>query len=212
MTAMTQTTDAAFWDGAARKYAQSKISDMEAYEASLARTRLHLHATDRVLEMGCGTSSTALLLASEVAHITASDISAEMIAIGKEKVWDAGISNVAPVQGVIGDPGLDGPFDAILAFNLLHLLADPEAAIRQVYAQLPSGGRFISKTPCMAGKRWFLGPAVGALRLFGKAPSDVQFFKVSTLERMITEAGFEIVETGDYPRKMPSHFVVARKP
>ncbi|MEX3014963.1 class I SAM-dependent methyltransferase [Gymnodinialimonas hymeniacidonis] len=212
MTAMTQTTDAAFWNGAARKYAQSKISDMAAYETTMTRTRVHLHATDRVLEIGCGTSSTALLLAPDVEHITASDISSEMIAIGKEKVWDTGVTNVSPVQGVVGDPGLDGPFDAILAFNLLHLLAEPEAAIRQAYAQLPSGGRFISKTPCMAGKRWFLGPLVGLLRLVGKAPSDVQFFKVSALERMITKAGFEIVETGDYPRKMPSHFIVACKP
>ena len=212
MTAMTQSSTALFWDKVARKYAQSKIGDMEAYQTTMARTRLHLHAEDRVLEMGCGTSSTALLLAPDVAHITASDISGEMIEIGKEKVWDQGISNVTPTQGVIGDPGLDGEYDAMLAFNLLHLVPDPAGTIARVFDQLPPGGRFISKTPCMAGKRWFLGPLVGLLRLFGKAPDTVRFFKVAELERMITSAGFEIIETGDYPRKMPSHFVVARKP
>ncbi len=211
MTAMTRTDHASFWDRAARKYAKSKIGDVPAYETTMARTRVHLRATDRVLEMGCGTASTALLLAPDVAHITASDISGEMIAIGKEKVWDDGITNVTPVHGVIGDPGLDGPYDAILAFNLLHLMPEAERAIAQAFAQLPSGGHFISKTPCMAGKRWFLGPLVGAMRMVGKAP-DVRFFRVAELEQIITETGFEIVETGDYPNKMPSHFIVARKP
>mgnify|MGYP001947124536 CR=1 FL=1 len=212
MTTMTQSTDAQFWDRAARKYAQSKISDMEAYQTTMARTRAHLAASDRVLELGCGTSSTALLLAPDVTHITASDISAEMIEIGNEKVRDGGIRNVTPVQGVIGDPGLDGPFDVILAFNLLHLVPDPEATIARAFAQLPSGGRFISKTPCMAGKRWIFAPLIAGLRLFGRAPTHVHLFHTDSLERMILNAGFEIVETGDYPRRMPSHFVVARKP
>ena len=52
-----------FWDGAAENYAKSPIRDVEAYNYTLERTRTYLSPTDKVLEVGCGTGSTALLLA-----------------------------------------------------------------------------------------------------------------------------------------------------
>ena len=57
---------AAFWDRAATKYAAQPISDMTAYDATLARARTYLHPTDRVLEFGAGTGTTALHLADSV--------------------------------------------------------------------------------------------------------------------------------------------------
>ena len=53
---------AKFWDKAAAKYAKSPIEDIEAYNYTIGRTRSYLSPTDRVLEVGCGTGSTALLL------------------------------------------------------------------------------------------------------------------------------------------------------
>ncbi len=211
MPATTPAPDAEFWNKAAPRYAKSKIGDMPAYEATLERTRAHLHRDDRVLEIGCGTVSTAILLAPHVAHITASDVSTEMVEIGRAKLWDASIRNVTPVAGRIGDPGLDGQFDAILAFNLLHLVKDLDATLSRIHAQLPSGALFISKTPCIGERKRWLKPVIAVMQVFGKAPF-VHFLSVAQLERHITQAGFEIIEAGDYPKKMPSHFVVARKP
>jgi ubiquinone/menaquinone biosynthesis C-methylase UbiE len=48
-------------------------------------TRKHLSASDNVLEVGCGTGTTALLLAPSVKQITASDISSRTIEIAREK-------------------------------------------------------------------------------------------------------------------------------
>ena len=73
--------DAKFWDKIAAKYAKSPIKNMEAYNQTMDRTKSHLAKDDSVLEVGCGTGSTALLLADSVQHITASDISANMIDI-----------------------------------------------------------------------------------------------------------------------------------
>ena len=64
-----------FWDRIAPKYAKSPVRDQQAYEATLARTRSYLGAEDKVLELGCGTGSTALILADAVAEYTATDLS-----------------------------------------------------------------------------------------------------------------------------------------
>ena len=75
--------NAAFWDKAAEKYAKSAIADPDAYEYTLGRTRTYLKPTDNVLELGCGTGSTALVLASDVAKISAVDISKGMLEIAR---------------------------------------------------------------------------------------------------------------------------------
>src|SRR5512147_1333278 len=83
-----------FWDRAARKYAAQPLADPAAYERTLERTRHYLKNTDVVVEFGCGTGTTALKLAPAAARIVASDISPEMIAIGREKAEVEGVRTV----------------------------------------------------------------------------------------------------------------------
>ncbi|MCB1406051.1 MAG: class I SAM-dependent methyltransferase [Rhodobacteraceae bacterium] len=205
------TATSPFWDRIARKYAARPIGNMAAYEKTLSQTRAYLTPTDRVLEIGCGTASTALLLAPDVAQYTASDISAEMVAIGREKAETAQVDGLTTVQGTLGDPALGaGPFDAVLAFNLLHLMPDPGAEARKVHALLRPGGVFISKSACLSGWRMVLRPLIGVMQLLGKAPY-VRFMSVAALERMIRDAGFEIVESNDPSGSVSGRFIVARK-
>ncbi|PSR12930.1 SAM-dependent methyltransferase, partial [filamentous cyanobacterium CCP3] len=141
--------DARFWDRTARKYARSKIADPEGYERSLARCRHYLRATDRLFEFGCGTGTTALRLAPHVAELVATDISAEMIAIARERAAAEGCAN-ATFQAA--DPAaMDGPdaaFDAVAGFNVLHLVTDRAAVLRNLHRILKPVGHFISKTVC----------------------------------------------------------------
>ncbi|MBB5050595.1 cyclopropane fatty-acyl-phospholipid synthase-like methyltransferase [Afipia massiliensis] len=60
---MSTASDARFWDRSSRKYAVSAIADQAGYERTLDRTRALLGPNDRVLELGCGTGTTALRLA-----------------------------------------------------------------------------------------------------------------------------------------------------
>ena len=92
-----------FWDKNAEKYSRSPVKNVPAYERTLERTRSYLSADDEVLELGCGTGSTALLLADAVKHITGSDISANMIGIARAKAQDKKTANVTFVQATVTD-------------------------------------------------------------------------------------------------------------
>lgn len=211
---MTATSpDAQFWDRLARKYAADPIKDMAGYERTVARTRQLLGANDSVLEIGCGTGTTALKLAPSVSHIVATDISAEMIAIAREKAAAERIENVtftvAPASGGVGP---DGRHDAVLAFNVLHLLENRAAALADAKRVLKPGGLLITKTPCLSEMNPFIRIAVPVARWLGKAPS-VSFFDAARLETEIAHAGFTIIERARHGsgRKDPRIFLVARR-
>ncbi|WGW05500.1 class I SAM-dependent DNA methyltransferase [Tropicibacter oceani] len=201
------TTDSAFWDRIAVKYAARPVGDPAAYETTLQRVRHWLRPDMAVLELGCGTGTTALRLSDAVRRYTATDAAQGMLDIAMAKpVPDGGALRFvrAEAQEAV-QPG----YDVILAFSLLHLLPGRRDLMAQVRAALPAGGVFISKTPCLAGKPWFR-PLIAVLRWFGKAPPGVGFVSPSMLQAELREAGFEIVETGDYPKSLPNHFIVAR--
>ena len=202
--------DAKFWDKIAKKYAASPIKNMEAYNQTMDRTKAHLTKGDSVLEVGCGTGSTALLLADSVDHITASDISANMIDIAKGKAQDQRVQNVDFLQWTLPDDApMEGPFEAVMAFNFLHLVEDTPGTIHRVKELLKPDGLFISKTVCLGEKSRLWSPLIAVMQLFGFAPY-VRSLKIRELEELITDAGFRIIETGVYPAP-GSRFIVARK-
>ena len=205
---------ATFWDKAAESYAKSPIQNMEAYNYTPERTRTYLSATDRVLEVGCGTGSTALLLAPNVDQIIASDISSKMIGNAQQKAKESNASNVQFVaENIFGDAISNGPYDAVLALNLLHLIHDIDGAIQRIHGLLKPGGVFISKTVCKPGKGApfkfrFLRLVVPIMQLLGKAPF-VRFMDAQELEDLVSSHGFRVLESGDHPA--PSRFIVAQK-
>lgn len=202
---------AAFWDRVARRYAKMSMRNPADYEKTLDRIRAYLRPDDRVLELGCGTGTTALTLSAFVGTYIASDYSPEMIAIVNEKRSEAKVANLEVSVGEICDGSLPGgPFDVILGFNLLHLLPNRRLAFDDIAQNLRPGGLFISKTPCLGGLYRVLEPVVAVLRMMGKAP-DFHFLSPACLEQEIRQAGFEIVETGDYPKRPPRRYIVARK-
>ena len=112
-------TSAPFWDKIAPKYAQKPISDPASYDKKLARVRGLLRPEDRILEIGCGTGGTALRLADNVSHVTATDISSGMIKIAQSKIEQDGRANVSFQQADAAARIGNSPFDAICAFSLL---------------------------------------------------------------------------------------------
>jgi len=203
-------TSPEFWDRVAPSYSKQPIADSRSYARKLATTQALMQPNMQVLEFGCGTGSTALEHAPHVAHIVATDVSAAMICIGREKAEHAGIDNVSFRQSGVEDfEAPDGSFDMVLALNLLHLLPDRTAALAKIHRLLKPGGIFISSTVCLADRMWFLRPVVPMLQWIGKAPY-VSFVSANEVLREVAAAGFEEQEHWTHGRAN-SLFLVARK-
>ena len=204
-------SNAAFWDKVAAKYAKDPIKDMQAYEDTLARARHYLKSDDHLLEVGCGTGTTALKLAGAVNRITATDISGEMISIAQSKQVAEGNENIAFLRNEITQPLDDAPFDAVFASSILHLVDDLDVALRHLYTQIKPGGTAITKTACLRNMAFFIPPMIKIMQMLGKAP-HVLVFSTQELERAFERAGFEIIETGHFGKHAYTHFVVVRRP
>ena len=203
-------SDAAFWDRIAPKYAADPIADPAAYEETLGRMRRLLGLDDRVLELGCGTGSTALELAPGVRSYLGTDVSPRMIGIAEDKRLSSGIEGLSFAARPAHDIP-EGPFDAVLALNLLHLVDDLDRVLGRVHRALRPGGLFVSKTALLKDGAWFLPFAIPLMRAFGKAPATVLSLGEGALRERIEAAGFAIEETIRQPDMAPRLFAVARR-
>ena len=196
---MSTASDARFWDRISRKYARDAIADQAGYERTLDRTRTLLKPDDRVLELGCGTGTTALRLAGGVQSYLATDLSVGMIAIAREK-HSADPTSTLAFQIATAEASIfeAGRFNAVLGFNYLHMVRDVPATLGRIHTLLAAGGLFISKTPCLGDMnpliRLVLLPG---MRAIGKAPY-VSVFRQAEFCQLVSAAGFDILATENH--------------
>lgn len=213
---MSLASDAAFWNRISRRYAKGAVADQAGYERTLERVRSLLSPDAKVLELGCGTGSTALRLAGHVREYLATDISSGMIAIAEEKLAAAPVPSLAFRAATVEELMPEAArFDAVLGFNYLHLVHDLPGTLRCIHALLAPQGVFISKTPCVGDMNPLIGrvllPAMRAIRV---AP-HAAVFCATDLGRHIHDAGFEILATESHSSKGKDKdrrpFIVARR-
>lgn len=96
----------------------------------------------RLLDAGCGTgaSTAALLAVAPEAEIVAVDAARGMLDAARTKAWPSSVRFVHARVEDLGENGVTGPFDGILAAYLLRNLADPDRQLRAFRTMLRPGG------------------------------------------------------------------------
>lgn len=199
-----------FWDRIADKYSRDPIADDAAYQRKLEVTRALFRPDMDVLEIGCGTGSTALLHAPHVRSITALDFSERMLEIARDKAAAAGVDNISFEWGdaaALDQP--EGRYDMVMAMSVLHLLADPDATIRKAHATLKPGGYFVTSTACLGDWMAWMRFVAPLGKPFGLLP-ELNVMTARDLLGKLESAGFSIVHRWE-PNRKAAVFLIGRK-
>ena len=137
-----------FWDRNAGRYDRFMRKDRAAYEKMYAMLRPVVKGKT-VLELATGTGLIAKHIVNAAAHIEATDASAEMIAEATRGNRSAKLH--FSVQDMFCLPYADGSFDAVIVSNALHIVPQPEKALREIRRVLKDDGMLIAPTFTHAG-------------------------------------------------------------
>lgn len=149
-----------FWDRWAWFYDLAERSNRTVNAAAAARVAELVPVEARVLDCAAGTGEFSLAAAKRAASVLCTDQSRPMLDRARKKAAKRGLTNIRFAQRdvtALSDP--DSSFDAVIAANVLHLLPEPETAVRELWRVTAPGGRLILPT-YLQGKA---GTAYGAM-------------------------------------------------
>jgi len=99
----------------------------------------------RVLDVGTGKGRFVIALARHVTHVTSVDVSAEEQRCARLEAAHAGVSN--RIRFVLQDarrlPWSAATFDAVVSWNVIHHLDDPERVFDEMLRVLKPGGKLV---------------------------------------------------------------------
>ena len=200
-----------FWDRMA-KGSQKPVKQFgKTTIETIEYTRKHLNHDDLVLDYGCGTGTITIGIAPHVKEIIAIDLSSKMIEAAIRNDGEHHSKNIQFYHSTLSDERLkENSFDVILAFNILHVLEDPQKDLKIIYELIKPGGFFISATPCMGEKNRFISILLRLLGKTGLIPK-IQNYKTAELENLIAVEKFQIEKTDNLFNSPLNHFIVAKK-
>jgi demethylmenaquinone methyltransferase/2-methoxy-6-polyprenyl-1,4-benzoquinol methylase len=132
--------------------------------------RLALGPGDHVLDMGCGTGASFPALRSAVGAqggVTGVDLSEEMAAVARQRVFDAGWDNVEVLEGDATAVTLPADVDGILFF-LTHDLTRLPAVVERAVAAGRTGATIVAFGPVRA-HGWSAAPVNAIVRAIARS-------------------------------------------
>lgn len=136
-----------FWDRWAWFYDLAEWSNRKVNAAAARRTAELIPPGASVLDCATGTGEFSLAVAKQAGRILCTDLSEAMLRRARKKAEKRGLSNITfAVRDIAALPDPDGSYDAVIAANVLHLLPQPETAVRELWRVTAPGGRLILPT------------------------------------------------------------------
>lgn len=207
---MTRTNK--FWDRMAETYGKSPVVDEATYKRKLSETQSLLRPEMRILEIGCGTGTTAIHHAPHVRRIYATDISERMLDIARRKAQEAGVDNITFAHGTLPNSTVGSEsFDAVLGLNVIHLMTNWRDVLTDVERVLKPGGVFVSSTECLGHSfRRFAKLITPLGSRLGIMP-DIAVMTEAELGSELFRTGMEIERQWRHAKHGTTVFTIARK-
>ncbi len=142
----------------------------------------------RVLELGCGLGLPSIVAARAGAHVLATDASADAIAFAAHLLHlNGGTGEVGLVDWAEhGDTLVElGPWDLVLAADVLYVRANVELASRLLPRLVEPGGEIRLADPRRAGARDFLAAARASFELATTQHGEVALHRLTRRGRSV---------------------------
>ena len=187
-----------FWDRNAGRYDRFMRKDRAAYEKMYELIRPIVKAKT-VLELAAGTGMIAKNIVNAAAHIEATDASAEMIAEAKRDNRSAKLH--FSVQDMFRLPYANQSFNVVIVSNALHIVPQPEKALREIRRVLKDDGVLIAPTFTHAGNSFS-----GRVKAFFMKLADFPLHSRWTSEEYLTflrQNGWTVRKSVDLKASFP---------
>ena len=200
-----------FWDRWARFYDLTCQTNRQANAAAALRVAELVPAGARVLDCGAGTGAFSMAAAEKAASVLCTDLSLPMREQARRKAKKRGLPNLLCAQrDMTALPDPDGSFDAVIAANVLHLLPEPEKAVRELWRVTAPGGRLILPTYLQG----WTGAAYGAvIKIYqGVGFHYERAFTPETYRMFLESLTLAPVEVEVIPGRLPEGIALLEKP
>lgn len=161
-----------FWSTFARFYDVSESLNGSVYREMVSITaRLVPHGA-AVLDCAAGTGELSLAAARKAERVVCTDCSGEMLNVARKKAKKRRFVNIEFERAnVFHLDYADGEFDIVIAGNVLHLLDNPENAVRELSRVTKDGGKILLPTFMTRDKAAISEVLLKAYKKLGFEPS-----------------------------------------
>ena len=166
----------------------------------------YVGVNDTVLECACGTGLLTVPMAEKCKKLIATDYSIGMLKQTRKKLQR--FSNVKLRRvSIVEIPYKDNSFDVVVAANVIHLLDNPDKAMRELLRVCKKGGKIIIPTYINKQKK----NAMFAAGILAKTGVDFKRqFNIASYKRFFSDLGFENVQYRIIAGHMPCAFAIIK--
>lgn len=197
-----------FWDKVSGLYDLFEtIYNGKVYRGLGERVAEEIGQNDVVLECACGTGEISQYIAPKCRLLIATDYSKGMLRQAAKKCQK--FQNVKVKRADMTNLNCrDNRFDKVVAGNVIHLLEDPHAAIKELERVCKAGGKIIVPTYINASE----GVNKKAVRLLELAGANFKRqFTMDSYKKFFQEAGYQDVAYSIVDGRMPCAVAVITK-
>jgi ABC-2 type transport system ATP-binding protein len=165
-----------------------------------------------VAEFGCGTGYFTQTIAPKATHVTATDLSDELLKVTKTRFKNhPGITTQKENCMQTSFPAQH--FDTVFMANVIHVIEDPLRALQESHRILKDGGQLIIVTFTNSGMTWLDTIKLGFrfLKAWGRPPRHAQSFSLEKLGSLLQAAGFTVEKSRLLGNRTKAVYLIGKK-